>query len=662
MIKGIFGGGTSGGGEGGCTVTTFPYNEGFEGLLDCWSAVDNNNDASTWRAISSIGEGTDAVTPYGGTKMMASFSWNSSAMNADEYLISPAITLPATGSYSLSFWFRVNGSYPLDKLAVKVSTTGTAASNFTSTLVDITPTAANGSWTQQTVGLAAYAGQTIYLAFHHHDSYDANYIVIDDLQIAAAAAPTQYTLTVQSNNNAWGTVTGGGSYNAGATATLTATATSGYHFLYWNDGLTTNPRTVTVTGNATYTAYFEQDAPVVDTCTIASFPYSESFNSGLGCWTAVDNNNDASTWRAIGTSTDNPTHSGAGMAASFSWYEVAMNADEYLVSPQIELPSGMMATLSWWFRVNGSYPLDKLAVKVSTSGTAVADFTTTLIDITPTAANGSWTQQTVDLTPYAGQTIYLAFHHHDSYDANYLLVDDIQIATSAMPEQYTITAQSNNSSWGTVSGGGTYYSGTTATLTATPNSGYHFLYWNDGLTTNPRTVTVTGDATYTAYFEQDTVARYTISVVSSNNNWGTVSGGGTFDEGTAVVLTATANSGYHFEKWQDNVTDNPRTVTVTANATYVAIFARNTGIDDVATGQIRLYPNPASSWVTVEWGEETTTGNEGQLEVLDITGRTVLTQPIDRSSEQTTIDVTSLPSGVYYVKIGTHHTSFIINR
>lgn len=66
-----------------------------------------------------------------------------------------------------------------------------------------------------------------------------------------------YTLTVTAGTG--GTVSGGGTYNYGATATLKATASSGYHFVKWSDGNTNASRTVTVTGNATYTATFEQD-------------------------------------------------------------------------------------------------------------------------------------------------------------------------------------------------------------------------------------------------------------------------------------------------------------------------------------------------------------------------------------------------------------------
>jgi len=72
-----------------------------------------------------------------------------------------------------------------------------------------------------------------------------------------------WTLTVLSNNDEWGTVTGGGSYLDGATATLTATPKAGYQFVQWSDGNKTNPREVLVNENLTYTAIFEAAGPSV---------------------------------------------------------------------------------------------------------------------------------------------------------------------------------------------------------------------------------------------------------------------------------------------------------------------------------------------------------------------------------------------------------------
>jgi len=69
-----------------------------------------------------------------------------------------------------------------------------------------------------------------------------------------------------------------------------------------------------------------------------------------------------------------------------------------------------------------------------------------------------------------------------------------------LPVTYTITVASNNDAWGTVTGGGTYTEGDTVELVATPNEGYRFVSWQDGNSHATRTITVVGDATYTATF------------------------------------------------------------------------------------------------------------------------------------------------------------------
>ncbi len=78
-------------------------------------------------------------------------------------------------------------------------------------------------------------------------------------------------------------------------------------------------------------------------------------------------------------------------------------------------------------------------------------------------------------------------------------------------QTYTVSASSANTSMGTVSGGGEYEEGTTATVTATPKSGYKFKKWSDGTTKNPYTFTVTKDVTLTAYFEKESSEPYEIT-------------------------------------------------------------------------------------------------------------------------------------------------------
>lgn len=68
----------------------------------------------------------------------------------------------------------------------------------------------------------------------------------------------QYTITVNVNDSAMGSVTGGGKYDVGTEVTLTAIPNAGYIFVQWTDGNTDNPRKVVVSQDASYTATFAE--------------------------------------------------------------------------------------------------------------------------------------------------------------------------------------------------------------------------------------------------------------------------------------------------------------------------------------------------------------------------------------------------------------------
>ena len=67
----------------------------------------------------------------------------------------------------------------------------------------------------------------------------------------------KYTITVNVNDPAMGTVTGGGEFKENTQINIEAKAYEGYIFIAWTDGNTDNPRSVIVTNNATYTAMFK---------------------------------------------------------------------------------------------------------------------------------------------------------------------------------------------------------------------------------------------------------------------------------------------------------------------------------------------------------------------------------------------------------------------
>ncbi len=257
--------------------------------------------------------------------------------------------------------------------------------------------------------------------------------------------------------------------------------------------------------------------------------------------------------------------------------------------------------------------------------------------------------------------------------------------TAGFRTVYTVTVLSNNEAYGSVSGGGTYDEGSEVVVTAIPNQGYRFLSWNDGNTENPRTIIVTSDSTFVANFEQ--IPLYTITVLSNNEAYGSVSGGGTYEEGTDVIIMAMPNGGYLFDSWEDDNAENPRTITVTSDSTFIADFVKceitqtiDTTVNNFVTvGNHTFYstgnysfavlhetdcdtifdinltvlaepepfdiePNPAKSIVNIH-----SDSFISHVEFYSPTGQLVMRKEVNGNFAE--CDVESLVSGVYIVRI-----------
>ena len=78
----------------------------------------------------------------------------------------------------------------------------------------------------------------------------------------------------------------------------------------------------------------------------------------------------------------------------------------------------------------------------------------------------------------------------------------------------------------------------------------------------------------------------TLTVRSVNESQGSVSGGGTFDEGSTQTVRATPKTGFAFDKWSDGSTQNPRTVKLISDLTLTASFkTATTGGGDQGGGE-----------------------------------------------------------------------------
>lgn len=75
---------------------------------------------------------------------------------------------------------------------------------------------------------------------------------------------TYYNLTLNVSPSGSGTTSGAGSYEAGTEVKISASHNSGYAFDRWSDGDTNMSRYITMTGNKSLTAYFEQHISTSD--------------------------------------------------------------------------------------------------------------------------------------------------------------------------------------------------------------------------------------------------------------------------------------------------------------------------------------------------------------------------------------------------------------
>jgi hypothetical protein len=137
----------------------------------------------------------------------------------------------------------------------------------------------------------------------------------------------------------------------------------------------------------------------------------------------------------------------------------------------------------------------------------------------------------------------------------------------------------------------------------------------------------------------ESVPSYRLTVSSQPDEGGTVDpGGGEFEAGQTVQVTATPNEGWLFVRWEGNITgsSNPEIVKMESNAWVRAVFEKRTYpltltvegkgsiLEEVVQAKtvdhphgtvVRLRPAPESGWRFSNWGGELLSGSEVPAEI-----------------------------------------------
>ena len=442
--------------------------------------------------------------------------------------------------------------------------------------------------TSSTQAIYIYSDGTNYNPASPTTSQSSNYATLSVknhimMGIEASGTP-HYTINVTANPTNGGTVSGGGTFEPDETCTLTAIANEHYTFTNWtnNGNIVSTDATYSfpVTASGAYVANFT--AVPQYTITIAPDDVEHgtvAFGSKNRDDLAFDFEDGWQGWTTFQGSTSSPHswmhnteytaydsnsnqivpechNSSSGMMLSESYISAstsggsgtAVTPDNYLVSPRFSLGGSFKFYAA--SRMS-NYPAEKFSVLVSTSGnTSASDFTHT--ELTVTLSDNSWNEYTIDLSAYSGMG-YVAIRHYDCNDQHLLYIDDVTITEPTVDD-------------GSLSR--TFYQGESCTVVATPNTDYHFANWTENgteaSTLDSYTFTVTGDRNLVANFTQQ-LPTYTINVTATDG--GTVTGGGTFEQGQSCTVIATPSEGYMFTNWTENDTEasNQATYTFTVN-------------------------------------------------------------------------------------------------
>ena len=354
-----------------------------------------------------------------------------------------------------------------------------------------------------------------------------------------------YTVSIASNNTNYGTVSGGGQYNYNQSCTVTATPADGYMFTNW----TSNGSVVST--DASYTFNVTANVDLV-----------ANFAAGV----------------MIGSGTETNDY-----LPSYNYYKYALTEQIYTSA---ELGgAGVITSIAFY---NGG------AAKTRTydfylKTTTKSNFSSKTDWITVSSSDKVFSGS-VNMAANAWTTITFSTPFEYDGSSNLVLVcdDNTGSYTSSPHMSCRVFTASNQSIY-------TYDDNTNFNPSSPSASSYNAL------------LSVKNQLIVTK--EPISTEPVSISVSANPTNGGSVTGAGTYDMGSSVTLTATANTGYTFTNWTKNgaVVSTSATYSFNASATnsgaYVANFTLNSYTVSIA-------PNPIEggtvAFASKEGGEELT--------------------------------------------------------
>jgi hypothetical protein len=162
--------------------------------------------------------------------------------------------------------------------------------------------------------------------------------------------------------------------------------------------------------------------------TNAQIVFSEDFSSWTPTstpgWTLIDADGDGRNWLGMVLGGVNGT---VAVSESFVNGFGPLTPDNYMISGEIDIPANGSTVLRWdvW-AIDQNWPAEQYSVYV-VEGTTIADVEAGDLIHNQTLTAGPIETVTVDLSDYAGETVRLAFRHHDCENEFRIAINNIEV-------------------------------------------------------------------------------------------------------------------------------------------------------------------------------------------------------------------------------------------
>ena len=147
--------------------------ESFEAdtLPDCWVSYNEDGDIFNWFIDSATADAFDGERYMRSSSFIAGFG----ALNPDNYLVSaPVVVDEADSLYYVVSAF--SNFFPNEFYSIEVAINGNQPEDFTEIFSE---TLSSTNWEGRSIDMSDYAGETVYIAFRHHNSTDQSGLLID---------------------------------------------------------------------------------------------------------------------------------------------------------------------------------------------------------------------------------------------------------------------------------------------------------------------------------------------------------------------------------------------------------------------------------------------------------------------------------------------------